>query len=116
MADDVAGGGADTAKKLSDDAKNVYNSARLHAAENGHGDVVKALLARGADVGAKDTDGHTPLVHAVVPRAPDIVEVLLAHGPDISDDDASQSHRQRRGVVLAVSPECGRLSRWSHKR
>jgi Ankyrin repeats (many copies) len=60
----------------------------------GHKEVVELLLAKGADVNARDTYGQTPLSEAVsspymaeANRLP-ILELLLAHGADISGTDS----------------------------
>jgi len=45
--------------------KNKYGWMPLHlACVNCHAEVVKALLQKSADVDAKDSDGHTPLLWA----------------------------------------------------
>jgi ankyrin repeat protein len=47
---------------------------------NGHAEVVKALLEKGADVHAKDNDGWTPLLQAYDQGRDDIATMLLANG------------------------------------
>jgi len=60
----------------------------MRAAEKGHTDIVKALLAHGADVNAKEphgaSAGATALMYAVVAGHNDIVQVLLTHGADVN--------------------------------
>jgi ankyrin repeat protein len=60
--------------------------AALHmAAQFGHEDVAKLLLARKADVNAKNTMGETPLhITAAEFGYKDIAELLLAHGADVN--------------------------------
>ncbi|PMD55239.1 ankyrin, partial [Hyaloscypha bicolor E] len=47
------------------------------ASMNGHVDIVKLLLEKGADVNAADRDGQTPLYRAFANRHVDIVKLLL---------------------------------------
>jgi len=55
----------------------------LHAAAwRGHHQVAAVLLAAGADVGAKDSDGHTPLHKAAWNGHLSTVTALLAAGAD----------------------------------
>jgi hypothetical protein len=48
----------------------------------GHTDIVKALLAHGADVNAKESRGRTALIYAAYNGHTDIVKALLAGGVD----------------------------------
>ena len=60
----------------------------LHnAARNGHKEIVELLIAKGADVDAKDEDGWTPLHWAVVNGHEETVELLLANGSDVNAKD-----------------------------
>jgi ankyrin repeat protein len=53
----------------------------FQAAKIGSLEQVKALLAKGADVNAKDLDGRTVLNHALIrPDRPEIVQYLKARG------------------------------------
>jgi tetratricopeptide (TPR) repeat protein len=57
----------------------------LHAAvKQGDNAQVNALLTKGADVNAKDTNGWTPLHSAAMNGAIDIAELLLAKGADVN--------------------------------
>ena len=58
----------------------------LHAAaEHGCRPIVKELLARNADIDARDVNGNTPLRLAIRNGKLEIVEVLLFHGAEIAD-------------------------------
>jgi ankyrin repeat protein len=60
----------------------------LHeAAQNWMDEAVRVLLDHGANVGAKDNDGRTPLHKAVENRMSKAVRVLLEHGADVGAND-----------------------------
>jgi ankyrin repeat protein len=50
-------------------------------------DLVKLLLASGADVNARSDDGHTALQYAVLRCGKDVVELLLANKADVNAKD-----------------------------
>lgn len=54
-----------------------------NAAMNGDLPRVKTLLAKGADINAKDHDGMTALMLASITGHVDVVQVLLAKGADV---------------------------------
>ncbi|MHC4251452.1 MAG: ankyrin repeat domain-containing protein, partial [Planctomycetota bacterium] len=57
------------------------------AAGGGHTEVVKLLLAAGADVNAGDVDGQTPLHHAVSEGCLEDVELLIEAGANVNAKD-----------------------------
>ena len=59
-------------------------SSLLNAVKNEDVAEVKALLAKGADVNANDTDGKTPLHRAAAAGRRDLGELLLAKGADVN--------------------------------
>jgi ankyrin repeat protein len=69
------------------DPANFVNSAEtplMHAARSGSVDAVKALLAAGADVNAKETwNGQTALMWAAAEGHAPVVQALIAGGADI---------------------------------
>jgi ankyrin repeat protein len=85
------------------DASDEGRHTPLHiAASLGHAGVVKALVARGAELDRFDGDQLTPLHRAVAENRPDTVEELLAAGAD-------PSRRGQRGfspllVAVAMAP------------
>ena len=54
------------------------------AAWNGHKEVAELLIAKGADVNAKDWRGRTPLDFAK--RQPEIADLLRKHGGKTGDE------------------------------
>jgi len=53
-----------------------------HAVYEGHKETVELLIAKGADVNAKDEDGDTPLVYAEGEKA----DILRKHGAKEGDE------------------------------
>jgi len=66
------------------DADRNGATALHNAAENGNCRVVRALLADGAEVDAKDAQGRTPLIVAVRHRQLKIAAELIAAGANLN--------------------------------
>ncbi len=63
----------------------------LHmAAYNGHTDVAKLLLERGAEIDARDHEGKTPLTHACTGPFKETVKLLVDSGADINAQEATE--------------------------
>ena len=64
-------------------ARNSMRVQPLHAAvASRQADSVRALLARGVDVNARQQQGYTPLMGAASAGRADLVDLLLQHGAD----------------------------------
>jgi ankyrin repeat protein len=62
-------------------------TALTAAAENGMTKVVEFLLAKGANVNARDQYGETPLLRAADDDHADTAKVLIANGADVNAKD-----------------------------
>ena len=75
-------------KKVDVNSKDKIGRTPLHfAVENGHTEIVEALIKAGADVKATVTDGpwkgYTPLHFAVSERSLETVKVLIEAGTEL---------------------------------
>src|SRR5690606_38110302 len=61
------------------------------AAFNGHTEVIKLLLAHGAQLDAKDAEGKTPLLHACTGAFAETVELLIEAGADVNTTEATEA-------------------------
>jgi len=83
-----------------------YFAALHFAAQNGHIDVAKFLLAQGADINRKSKSGETALHLACLKGHPDMVRLLLVKGADTT---LTNFHKQGtytlRQTALEVAEE-----------
>lgn len=78
----------------------------LHiAAQKGHDRIVGVLLQRRADCNEKDSEGLTPLTHAIIGGWDDVVTCLVGHGARIGDVD----NQRRTALHWAVLQRRERL-------
>ena len=62
---------------------NLTNSPLQVAIIEGHENIVKTLISKGAKINRKDSRGYYPIHRAVRRNQKEIVEILLKHGADI---------------------------------
>lgn len=68
----------------------------IHAAREGHIDIVKLLLKRGANVNARSDDWNITALHFAVDRGHiDVVRCLLAKGADVNSVATVPSYRRK---------------------
>ncbi|KAL7956538.1 ankyrin repeat-containing domain protein [Trichoderma compactum] len=88
---------ADTSPRASDACAMSdpgWLSALHMAGRRGHGGIVRFLLQNCMDTNEPDSDGLTPLMHAVAGGHEDVVGLLLSHGAQLGDRD-----NRRRSVL-----------------
>jgi ankyrin repeat protein len=76
------------------DAKNgKIGPALTSAAYGGHGELVKLLLEKGANINVRDENGLTPLMNAAIAGQAEVVRILLERNADpnvaIADKDGN---------------------------
>jgi B-cell CLL/lymphoma protein 3 len=73
--------------------KNYEGLTPMHVAtQEGHGNLILALLTSGAEIDSQDgKSGRTPLHHAVETNQRDLVELLLAKGASVNQQSYSGS-------------------------
>lgn len=81
------------------DPSNSWNSALHLAVHKGNIKIVEVLLRHTPDSNQKDSQGFTPLMHAIVHGHDEIAELLLLNGAEV---DASNNEDQS-ALHLAVS-------------
>jgi serine/threonine-protein phosphatase 6 regulatory ankyrin repeat subunit B len=62
----------------------VGSRALVFAATHGHTEVVQLLLAKGANVNAKDETGYTALINASAYGHKEVVQLMLGKGADVN--------------------------------
>merc|ERR1739845_292902 len=83
----LADRGAEIDRQGSDDR---WRTPLAWAAQNGHTDVVECLLAKKADLGAKDEDGNTAMSLAAEKGRWSTVRFLAAQGVDVPEEHRDQ--------------------------
>lgn len=117
---DVArmGSGADIQKIIKAnpamrDARTGLGSTPLHlAATNPDVTAVKALLAAGADVNAKDMDGNTPLHMAAYTNRIEAAKVLLEAGADVTAESSGNRTPLAMARKSRADEIAGLISLW----
>ena len=81
----------------------------LQAAKNGSLEQVKILMAEGADLNAKDTDGMTALMHATKEGCIDILKLLHDRGAGVT----TVQYLLKRDVNINQATKCGNAIDWA---
>jgi hypothetical protein len=89
---------------LVDTVSNSEDTALSWAAREGHLDVVRFVVERGADVNRQNPHGCTPLMYAASGRHPQIVTFLLEHGADATIED----QHDRSALTIALDGQTAR--------
>jgi hypothetical protein len=94
------------------DAKYRYDRTALSfAADRGHREIAALLIAKGADVNAKDTYyGITPLEMAAQNGHAEVVVLLLEKGAEPASVGVTQGFEQEKPELVEAAAKTGRLS------
>ena len=71
----------------------------MEAASAGHTDIVRLLIAHGADVNAQSSSGNTPLMYECARGHEDVVRVLLEAGVNV---EVSRKPAWKPGLTLDI--------------
>jgi ankyrin repeat protein len=85
---------------VSGTAQEKLDDALLQAVQSGNVERVRALIAKGASVNAKDSLGNTPLHYASQNWSVECMEILLSNGADVNARNAGGQNKDwsaRRG-------------------
>lgn len=88
------------------DTKGSLGQNLIEAVKKGYAPIVRAFLAKGADVNARDGGGGSALMWAVARRSPDIVALLIEAGADVNARDRNG----KTALVLARSKGLGEIT------
>ncbi|PAA71750.1 hypothetical protein BOX15_Mlig002250g2 [Macrostomum lignano] len=92
-------------------ARGKKSLTALHlAAHEGHTDVIRELLRRGAEIDATDEDGDTPLISAVINKKQEPVELLIEKGANVAHINnkghtAADIGLMKRSLVIVTTLE-----------
>lgn len=88
------------------DTKGSLGQNLIEAVKKGYAPIVRAFLAKGADVNSRDGAGGTALMWAVARRVPDIVTLLLEAGADVNARDRNG----KSALALARARNLGEIT------
>jgi ankyrin repeat protein len=81
------------ARRMTDKQTVLFDAARFNADDGSAGYWIKALIARGSEVGIRDQRGQTALMHAVLHVRPEVLAetlpILIAAGADVNVKDSA---------------------------
>ncbi len=66
------------------DETGEYGTALMYASQEGHPEICKLLIEKGADVNAQTKEGTTALMWASMAGSPDIAKLLIKAGADVN--------------------------------
>jgi ankyrin repeat protein len=67
-----------------------------------HKEIIELLIAKGADVNAKNNSGWTPLLMAVLGDRKEVIELLIAKGADVNAKDSRKDSRGETPLDWAI--------------